>query len=544
MSKIEYPQHVLEWMDKIETSLPANLDECMEYVTLVEDYARRVHSDYLMGFSWFYRGFVSYIKADLADSMTYFSLALNPLITGENWKKAVKTYVGLGNIADYQGDLSLAIECYLKGLTLSQEKNLPSMEHDLYCNIGNVYSNMDDPVNAEKMFLESERIRKSGEEVDPAFATIVEANLAICCTRMGQYEQAEQRLQTLREMADRNSADQIANNMDMISISLLETMLYHSNGNTEKRDAAIKRLNGMELDSMNIYDALNEFCQHAMLLLEIDDTEGFLSLLDRMESLATSPSAEKKMLELRLSYYEKIGDECAYAQTSVRYVKVLHALEEERKKVVSHNVTTRMRLEAEERRRKEVEKTNLLLKQKSERDALTGMNNRYKLNELAEETFEAAYHNGTPLAFEILDIDCYKEYNDNYGHQAGDECLISIANAIRSLESYGGIHTARYGGDEFVIIYENYSKQEVEKMAQQLRERIRDINIEHKYSKVGDRVTISQGLFHKIPTSDNKPWDFLYGADMTLYGVKYRGKNNLYVTSSLDEALTYSNVDK
>ena len=163
------------------------------------------------------------------------------------------------------------------------------------------------------------------------------------------------------------------------------------------------------------------------------------------------------------------------------------------------------------------------------------MNNRYKLNELSELAFHKAYVNGTPLTVEILDIDCYKEFNDNYGHQAGDDCLIRIADAIRSMEEYNGVHTARYGGDEFVIIYEEYSRKDVEKMAQRLHDKIYNLNVEHKHSKVSDRVTISQGLFHKIPSGLNKTWDFLYGADMALYIAKSLGKNNYHIGYDFEE---------
>ena len=194
-------------------------------------------------------------------------------------------------------------------------------------------------------------------------------------------------------------------------------------------------------------------------------------------------------------------------------------------------------------KRKEIERTNLLLKQKSEQDALTGLNNRYKLNELAELAFHKAQSSGTPLAIEILDIDYYKEYNDNYGHQAGDEVLIRIADAIRSLEEYDGVHTARYGGDEFVVIYEGYSPEEVERMAQLLQDKIYELNIEHKFSAVSDRVSISQGLFHQIPSKINKLWDFLYGADMILYVVKRRGKNNYHLEKSFEDAAQYSAVE-
>ena len=102
------------------------------------------------------------------------------------------------------------------------------------------------------------------------------------------------------------------------------------------------------------------------------------------------------------------------------------------------------------------------------------------------------------------------------------------------MEEYSGVHTARYGGDEFVVIYEEYSKRDVEKMAQRLHDKIHMLNIEHKFSKVSDRITVSQGLFHKIPSGGNKPWDFLYAADMALYGVKNSGKNHFYVGTDFD----------
>lgn len=539
MPEANYPKQVSDWMDKIPKMVMSDPKSCLEHIDLLENYAREAHSDYLLGWGLFYRGFVRYLQAELNESMHLFSAALNLLIAGENWKFAIKSYVAMGNIADYQGDVSLAIDCYLKGLAMSREHDLPEMTHDLCCNIGNIYSATNDPVNAEKMFRESKRIGQSGVDVDPAFISIVEANLALCYARMGEYEEAEARLQSLKDMTEAN-----ANHMDKLSVGLLETILYHAKGDEEKRDDAIRRLNETELESMDVYDAINEFCQHARLLLEIGKTEEFLTLVKRIEALAQSSYAEKKVLELWIGYYEQIGDEENCAKMALRYYKVANALEEERNKIVSHNITTRMTLEEEESRRKEVEKANLVLKQKSERDALTGMNNRYKLNELAETTFQRAYRDGLPLTFEILDIDCYKEYNDHYGHQAGDECLIRIAEAIRSLEKYEGVHTARYGGDEFVIIYENYSKQEVEKMAAELQEKIRGLNIEHKHSKVSDRVTITQGLFNKIPTGGNKTWDFLYGADMALYGAKQRSKNNFYVATSFEEARAYNQGDK
>ncbi len=89
--------------------------------------------------------------------------------------------------------------------------------------------------------------------------------------------------------------------------------------------------------------------------------------------------------------------------------------------------------------RKKIEKENKLLVAQSETDPLTGMANRRKLNIQADEMFSHAHKCGHNFAIEILDVDYFKEYNDNYGHQEGDRCLIAIAGCISEVAgAHGG----------------------------------------------------------------------------------------------------------
>ena len=119
-----------------------------------------------------------------------------------------------------------------------------------------------------------------------------------------------------------------------------------------------------------------------------------------------------------------------------------------------------------------------------------------------------------------------------------------ISTPLPDIEEYPNVFTARYGGDEFVVIYEDYTIEDVEKMARILRNKIHDLNIEHRYSKISDCITISQGLFHRIPAGSNKPWDFLHCADMVLYGVKNRSRDSYYIATSLAEVREYSRREK
>lgn len=526
----DLPDIVKEWMEIIRVSSSSDVDRMNEYCEKLNAYAEETNSIFLKGFCIFYRGFNKYLSAELDTAMALLTEALKYLSMAERWRMAAHCYNAMGNIAAFQGDTSLAIDCYIKCLSMARTHNAKEVEYNVCSNIANVHMSLNDPENAVEMLNASEKLVEEGLEVPDDQRAVVFANLAVCYTQLNELEKAEGYLNRLR-----NSMSETPTVMNQIIICILETQLYNRTGDIGTRDAAIARLNALPLRSMEVYDALHELHSHAQLLLEIGKFDEFTVLIDRINELADSPTVKRHSLDLRMKYAKITGDMDTYAQLAMVYYDIAQQREEERNRIASHNMTTRIRLDEEEARRKEAEKSNLVLKERSEHDALTGLNNRYKLNELSEEAFQRAYLSGKPLTVEILDIDCYKKFNDNYGHQAGDDCLIKIANAIRTMEEYPRVHTGRYGGDEFVLVYEEYSKEEIEELAATLRQKITDLNIEHKYSTVCDHITISQGLFHGVPVAGNKLWDFMYSADMALYIVKRKSKNNFHVASNFAE---------
>ena len=172
----------------------------------------------------------------------------------------------------------------------------------------------------------------------------------------------------------------------------------------------------------------------------------------------------------------------------------------------------------------QVKKQNALLVEKSETDALTGLPNRYRLTDYSQKLMDEAFCEQVPYAIAILDIDYFKEYNDNYGHQAGDECIKQVANQLIQMQC-DHIFCARYGGDEFIIVYKGLSKDEVLLKARQLKNDITDLGLKHEYSKSAPIVTISQGICIAVPSEVNRGWDFLHLADNYLYHVKRKCRN-------------------
>jgi diguanylate cyclase (GGDEF)-like protein len=233
-----------------------------------------------------------------------------------------------------------------------------------------------------------------------------------------------------------------------------------------------------------------------------------------------------RVLKYKLQYYKLQDKEAEYRQACTDYVILSEQLEEENRTNAKRAIELRIDLEYVKEKQTLIQEENKLLQEKSERDPLTKLPNREKLNEYTEKVFEKAYHNGTRLGVEIFDIDFFKQYNDTYGHQAGDKCLKKIAQLLHSLMDQG-IFCARYGGDEFIIIYENKSDDEIITIARQLQQDVMDLSIKHKNSNVSPVVTISQGIRNSVPKDGNKIWDYFYVADMAMYHVKRSTKNDI-----------------
>lgn len=154
------------------------------------------------------------------------------------------------------------------------------------------------------------------------------------------------------------------------------------------------------------------------------------------------------------------------------------------------------------------------------RDELTGLHNRRYLMRRLNEEFERARRRGTELGLLMIDIDHFKEVNDNFGHPAGDEVLRSVGQTLASmLREYdiGG----RYGGEEFAVVLAETAPADMVKLAERVRERIGEMEAHGK--RTGIRVTISIGV--AVLNAQDTTDTLLQRADTALYRAKEEGRN-------------------
>lgn len=164
-------------------------------------------------------------------------------------------------------------------------------------------------------------------------------------------------------------------------------------------------------------------------------------------------------------------------------------------------------------------------------DELTGLANRTFLHEYFTSSFEHAYEEHELMGVELMDIDFFKEYNDHYGHLAGDQCLKAIAGVLRKQQIPGKVFCARYGGDEFMILYTGMTTEKIRRVSEDILREVRKLKIPHECSNCSNYVSVSQGVFVRIPVGSHREWDFVSRADDLLYKAKKGGRDGICLST-------------
>ena len=180
-----------------------------------------------------------------------------------------------------------------------------------------------------------------------------------------------------------------------------------------------------------------------------------------------------------------------------------------------------------------LEKANKQLTLFSALDWLTGIANRRSFDELLDKEWKHCFREQISVSLVLIDVDLFKDYNDSYGHQAGDECLRHIAAAIIGQLSSLGNFAARYGGEEFVVVMPNTSIDEAIKVGEDICKAVANLKIPSGKENPYPYVTISVGLNSMIPSSDINSEELVKTADFALYQAKTSGRNKVKAYSKV-----------
>lgn len=175
----------------------------------------------------------------------------------------------------------------------------------------------------------------------------------------------------------------------------------------------------------------------------------------------------------------------------------------------------------------ELEQINQELQLLSLNDPLTGLWNRRKYKETVGLEWQRCLNHQKPISLLFIDVDYFKNYNDLYGHAAGDECLVQIGATLKATLARPSDMAVRYGGEEFVVLLSETGKEDALKIARLLLKRIDQLGILHQGSAVKNCITVSIGVASLLPGHHSRHEDLIEIADKALYHAKAKGRNQV-----------------
>lgn len=173
----------------------------------------------------------------------------------------------------------------------------------------------------------------------------------------------------------------------------------------------------------------------------------------------------------------------------------------------------------------QLEAANQELQRLASYDALTQVANRRRFDEYLQQEWQRMLRDQQQLSLILCDIDCFKPFNDTYGHQAGDDCLRQVASVIKQAARRSIDLPARYGGEEFAVVLPNTDQEGAILVAQEIQLSVKQLAIAHQSSKVNSVVTVSLGVASTIPSLITSPQLLITAADKALYQAKAEGRD-------------------
>jgi len=269
------------------------------------------------------------------------------------------------------------------------------------------------------------------------------------------------------------------------------------------------------------------------------DCFGEMALIERRERAATLRALDETLvLEIpEAAFREHLSANPAALMALLRVFS--ERSRRDLDSLVSANLTLSAQAEEMDRKNRELTETRRQLEHRnrdleriSALDTLTQIANRRRFDLALRQEWRRCARDESPLSLVFCDIDYFKRFNDTYGHQAGDECLVRVAQAMEESLNRPADLVARYGGEEFIALLVDTGSEGARMLAERMRAKVESLDVEHRASGVAAHLTVSLGVASIVPKPAVRPEDLVDLADRALYAAKAGGRNRV---ASADE---------
>jgi len=520
-------------------------------------------------------GNVSYSLGKIEESTKYTKIAIDYGIKHEKTLLLAHSYYSLGRIFQYNNDFTQSVKEFLKGIKKAEESKDSYIRFRIELELANSYKYLDEDTLAKDYYHKALNTAKY-IGMDELMVSIYE-QMSVFYEQKGDKDQALEYYKLYQQAnkdVEENRRKERVNSIEFqsrLSASLEETKVYRQLSNELRKSYKSMHVlskigqtmtSTHDLDEIfeQLYDNVNLLMnaeglgvglydkeQHALIfdwyIENGQKMDPFHLSLDNDKSWTVWSFKNKKTLKINdvekeyKRYIKGISSTRGDLMHSAMYAPLLvegevigvFSIQAKEKNAYSDTHKDLLKTMASylaiaiknAMKTIELDKLNKMLKTKSEHDGLTGIPNRRLFDDTYLTLWTHAIKHSEPLSVMIIDIDNFKDFNDQYGHLVGDQVVKSVASTLLDLKS-GDDFVARYGGDEFIALLPHRTKEEALAYADKLKEALLGVN---KALKIDTVVTVSIGVATSIPSEDVLKEKLIYTADNQLYLSKANGKN-------------------
>lgn len=426
-------------------------------------------------------------------------------------------------------DDNMALEYFLKAIQLATKNKNTEYLGKVMNNVGDMFLQIRDYSMAFPYFIESYTYVKKQPDSANKYLTmmIVLLNIADVEQHLGKYQESLDHMIECESLLEQTGLTVLLD-----SIYAYKAYAHYYLGNIEEANQCINTL----IDSMDDIiqdDLVNSFelyCKIVELLIKMEDSEKceiFVSKLLEIADQLKTPRFKMEAMEWNIKYRKALlnGEgliDCYEKFFDYSMDNVIQSFKNR-----SDSLKIKLDLMNALLEKEEIEKINAELEELSILDELTGIPNRRSFNKKLSKAMKCM-NKEENIGIIIADVDYFKQYNDHYGHMAGDEVLRSVAKCLQNEDER--FYPTRFGGDEFIIIACNVSPEEIENYIRAVYLRIQACRLEHVGSPDYQSVTISVGYCcSKVAEATTKL--LVEKADEALYRAKEAGRNRFFSAS-------------
>ena len=427
----------------------------------------------------------------------------------------------LGIYYDMRGDEQNAIDYYLKAVTIAEELGDADRECVVLNNLAFAFQRHRCYEVALEFYQKAYWLQKNAG-INPVRSILLE-NLAEVSLFLRQYEEAKEYILEFEE----NEKDPLQR---VVMGDKNWCCYYGAVGEREKAlvyvDRLLRNQDVINENKMTAFESYHMLCRSMMELREADYAGRFLEAMEEV-SVGGGLDQVQTLEEMRIQYSLLFEPPEKHSEAyCVFYKKNQQFRAKIDETIAAVNVGTeeeiRIQLEQLMQQVEDMQSEQEILEREVNRDELTGAYNRRFLETLIREHTDGAAEES--FAFIVMDVDCFKEYNDFYGHLKGDEALREIAACMME-GARERIYASRYGGDEFVCVCIGLTEKEIRTYIEGVRARLHARAIPHEKSLCSGEVTLSAGYAAGIVKTQIEVRQMLQLADHELYKSKNSGRN-------------------